>query len=61
MRQAGHRLLDHPTALGVHEGSATTKHTHDIRALIAESGKLMENLWGWYYDRNKGRVPGVFK
>jgi len=61
MRQAGHRLLYHPTALGIHEGSATAKQTHNIAAEIKKSGALMEQLWGWYYDRNKGRVPGVFK
>jgi GT2 family glycosyltransferase/ADP-heptose:LPS heptosyltransferase len=61
MRQAGYRLLYEPNALGVHEGSATAKKSLDINRAIHESGQLMESLWGWYYDLNRDRVPGLFK
>jgi len=61
MRKAGYKLLYHPTALGVHEGSATAKKTGDINRWIGESAKLMESLWGWYWDTNRNRVPGVFR
>lgn len=60
MRQAGYRLLYHPTALGIHEGSVTSKKVGDMSGWIRESGKLMEQLWGWYYDKNRNRIPGIF-
>lgn len=61
IRQTGYRLLYHPTALGIHEGSVTSKKVGDMRHWIMESGKLMDQLWGWYWDKNKNRIPGVFK
>jgi GT2 family glycosyltransferase/ADP-heptose:LPS heptosyltransferase len=60
MRQAGYRLLYHPTALGVHEGSATAKNVGNMHAWMSESGGLMEKLWARYYDWNKNRIPGNF-
>lgn len=61
MRQAGYKLFYHPTALGVHEGSATSKKVGNMHNWMQDSGALMEKLWGWYYDLNRSRVPGVFK
>lgn len=61
MRQAGFRLLYHPTALGVHEGSATVRATGMQMEWIKTSGKLMEKLWGWYWTKNKNTIPGTFK
>ena len=61
MRQAGYKLLYHPTALGIHEGSMTSKKTHNIMAEIQKSGALMEKLWGWYWTKNANTIPGVFK
>jgi GT2 family glycosyltransferase len=61
MRQSGYRLLYHPTALGVHEGSATVKTLGKQGEWIQASAKLMEKLWGWYWTKNKTTIPGVFK
>lgn len=61
MRQAGYKLLYHPTALGVHEGSATVRQTGKQMQWIRTSGALMEKLWGWYWTKNKNTIPGVFK
>jgi len=61
MRQAGYRLLYHPSALGIHEGSATAKKVGNMHNWMADSGKLMEKLWGWYYDRNRSTIPGNFR
>lgn len=60
MRQAGYKLLYHPTALGVHEGSATTKRVGNMYQWIKTSGELMEKLWGWYWTKNANRIPGTF-
>lgn len=60
MRQAGFRLLYHPVAMGVHEGSATVKQTGKQWEWIKTSSRLMEELWGWYWTKNKDTIPGVF-
>lgn len=60
MRQANYRLLYHPTALGIHEGSATTRQTGKQWEWIQASGKLMEQLWGWYWTKNANTIPGKF-
>lgn len=60
IRQQGYRIRYTPHATGIHQGNATTGPTGNMHRWIAESGKLMEKRWGWYWDKNKNTIPGTF-
>lgn len=60
IRRHGYKLIYTPHATGVHVGSATSGPTGQIGRWIGESGKLMEELWGPYWDYNRNRIPGTF-
>lgn len=61
VRKAGYKIIFTPHATGVHQGQATSGPTGKFHQWIAESGKLMEQLWGKYYDANHNKIPGDFK
>lgn len=60
IRQHGYKIIYTPHATGIHEGNATSGPTGNMNRWIQESGKLMEELWGKYWDHNRNRVPGTF-
>jgi GT2 family glycosyltransferase len=59
-RKHGWKLIYTPHASGIHEGNATTGPTGNMNRWIGESSKLMEQLWGKYWDHNRDRIPGNF-
>jgi len=60
IRQHGYKIIYTPHATGIHEGNATSGPTGNMHRWIQESGKLMEELWGKYWDHNRNKVPGTF-
>lgn len=60
VRSKGYKIIFTPHATGTHQGQATTNTTGQFYDWMAESGKLMEQLWGPYWDWNRSKVPGDF-
>jgi GT2 family glycosyltransferase len=60
VRRHGFKIRYTPWAVGVHQGNATSGPTGNMNLWIGESGKLMEQLWGPYWDWNRNKVPGDF-
>jgi GT2 family glycosyltransferase len=60
VRSKGYKIIFTPHATGVHQGQATSNTTGKFHEWMTESGKLMEQLWGPYWDWNRNKVPGDF-
>jgi GT2 family glycosyltransferase len=62
MRQNGWAVWYTPFATGIHDGHQETSRRPDLETIKQESNRLYLNLWGWYYNLNKGRSGlGIFK
>ena len=62
MRRAGWKLVLEPRASGIHlEGQSTGKVTGNRMELVQSANRTFHRKWGWYYDLNANRIPGVFE
>lgn len=57
---AGWRLVYTPHARGVHMEGQSTKTLGDIAEKVKHANATFAKKWGWWYDLNLNRVPGIF-
>lgn len=60
IRKLGWRIMFTPHAEAVHLQGASAKLRTDMAQIHQQSRNVFEAKWGWYLDKNKIRVPGVF-
>jgi len=57
LQQAGWHLWYTPHATGIHDEAVTNSKNFNMSLLLANSGKVFEQKWGWWLTENLDKVP----
>jgi GT2 family glycosyltransferase len=60
MGQAGWKIMYTPHAMATHDEAATTSKFKEFLPWVQAGNATLERKWGWWLDKNKNTIPGIF-
>jgi hypothetical protein len=60
LRQCGWKIMYTPHACAIHEEHQSTFGLPNITNVINNSCKMLEEKWGWYFEKNRNNNMGTF-